>query len=461
MKRVLVGVGVVAATAAVSLVLMASSYEQKIRPNTQVGIIEVGGLLPVEAAKKLRLWWETERRREIILTVANGKKPPMKEMLTRLGLRLDDVASVAELPLDDFWDSAGRTIGAGEPEKLKFDPVFSLEEKNLAKLDEYVKSSIGDPRRARAILVAGKVQIQPEVSGYAVDRPGFQQTLLQGMNGSEPIQIPLTEAPKDIPDSELAKITEVVSEFSTSFPRSQTSRNTNLKLASGTIDGHVLRPGEVFSFNEVVGKRTIEAGYRVAGVYRNGRHDVGLAGGICQVSTTLYNAVLFSNLKIVSRRNHSMPVAYVPLGRDATVDYGSIDFQFQNDTEQPIAVSSSWEPGKLTFRILGKKDPGLKVELIPSGRRSWGKGVKTVVDRSLAPGKTKVIEKGSSGHAINMTRVVYQNGVEVKREALGQSHYGGGVRIVAVGPDGAGDGSADPGATPPPSDDIDISANLD
>lgn len=455
MKRVLIGLGCVTATAAVSLTLMASRYEQKIRPNTKVGIVDVGGLAPADAAKKLRLWWETERRREVALTVANGKNPPLKDSLTRLGMRLDDLASIADLPLDDFWDSAARTISSNDAEKSEFQPVFQFDEKSIAKLDAYVKSSVGEPRRARARLVAGKVQIEPEVSGYAVDREGFQKALLEGMAAEAPIQIPLAEAPKEIPDQELAKITEVVSEFSTNFPRSQTSRNTNLRLASVAIDGHVLKPGEVFSFNEVVGKRTAEAGYRVAGIYRNGRHDVGLAGGICQVSTTLYNAVLFSNLKIVSRRNHSMPVAYVPIGRDATVDYGSIDFQFQNSTDQPIAVSSSWEPGKLTFRILGTKEPGLEVKLLPSGRRSWGKGVKTVVDRSLPPGKTKVIEKGSSGHAVNMTRVVYKNGVEVKRESLGQSHYGGGVRIVARGPDAAaGDPPADGGEAAPSIDGV-------
>lgn len=455
MKRVLIGLGSVTALTAVSLVLMASNYERKIRPNTRVGMVEVGGLVPADAAKKLRLWWETERRREVSLQVANGKNPPMKQMLTRLGLRLDDMASVAELPMDDFWDSAARTIGQGEPEATAFEPVFTWDEKDLAKLDEYVKSSIGELRRARARWIGGRVQIEPEVSGYAVDREAFRTALLEGMGNEEPIQIPLAEAPKTVPDEELAKITEIASEFSTSFPRSQTSRNTNLRIAASAIDGYVLSPGEVFSFNEVVGKRTAEAGYKVAGIYRNGRHDVGLAGGICQVSTTLYNAVLFSNLKIVSRRNHSMPVAYVPIGRDATVDYGSIDFKFENDTDQPIAISSSWEPGKLTFRVLGKKDPTLEVKLVPSGRRSWGRGVKTVVDRSLPPGKTKVIEKGSAGHAVNMTRIVYKNGVEVKREALGQSHYGGGVRIIAKGPDGpALDGNGKPPVEEPPIDGI-------
>ncbi|HRK22681.1 MAG TPA: hypothetical protein PLX06_12770, partial [Fimbriimonadaceae bacterium] len=165
MKRVLIGVGCVAATAGVSLTLMASRYEQKIRPNTRVGMVDVGGLVPADAAKKLRLWWETERRREVTLAVANGKKPPMREMLTRLGLRLDDQASVAELPLDDFWDSAARTISAGDAEKSNFEPKFTFDEKSMARLDSYVKESVGDPRGARVTWAAGRVKIEPEVSG--------------------------------------------------------------------------------------------------------------------------------------------------------------------------------------------------------------------------------------------------------------------------------------------------------
>jgi vancomycin resistance protein YoaR len=152
------------------------------------------------------------------------------------------------------------------------------------------------------------------------------------------------------------------------------------------------------------------------------------------VSGTLYNAVLLANLKVKHRENHSMPVAYLPVGRDATVDYGTKDLRFENSTDHPIAIYSSYVTGRLTFGVLGLKEPGLSVEIVTSGHKSWSRGIQYVTDKTLPPGKTKVVEKGASGHQIDTYRVVKKDGVEVKREYLGRSHYAGGVRIIARGP---------------------------
>jgi vancomycin resistance protein YoaR len=191
-------------------------------------------------------------------------------------------------------------------------------------------------------------------------------------------------------------------------------------------------PGDVFSFNETLGKRTMEDGYRLAPVLANGRHDVGIGGGICQVSSTLYNAVALANLKIVLRHNHSMASAYVPVGRDCTVSYPQLDFKFQNNGTTPVAISRTYTPGKLTFRILGQKVPGQVVKIQTAGHRSWGRGQKMEHDPSLPYGKRRVVEKGSSGHAITVYRIVTVNGTEVSREVLNKSHYPGALRIVAV-----------------------------
>lgn len=448
MKRFLIGLGCVVASGAVGLVLMASRYESKIKPNTRVGIIDVGGLAPADAAKKLRVWWETERRREISMEAPNGRSKPMTAMLAKLGVRLDDMASVNNLPMDDFWGSAARSIGQSEGDRTEFEPKLTIDPKALDAVDAYVRQSIGEPRPARVKFVDGTVIREPEVSGYSLDREAMLPAIQEALKADAKVSLPVKEAEKTIPDEELAKIKEVVGEYSTRFPAGQASRNTNLRLASSRIDGTILMPGEVFSFNEVVGKRTVKDGYRIAGVYRNGRHDVALAGGICQVSGTLYNAVLLSNLKIKQRQNHSMPVAYLPVGRDATVDYGNIDLKFENSTDQPIAISSSFVTGKLTFRVLGTKDPTQSVKIVTQGHQSWSRGVKYVTDNSLPPGKTKIVEKGSSAHQVDTYRVVYKNGVEVSRENLGRSRYGGGVRIIARGPAGGGAPAATEGSGP-------------
>ena len=107
-------------------------------------------------------------------------------------------------------------------------------------------------------------------------------------------------------------------------------------------------PGDTFSYNETIGDTTIENGYKVASVYENGKTSTGVGGGICQVSSTLYSAVLYADLKVVERRNHSLTVGYVPKGQDATVSYGSIDFKFANNTDYPIKISSAANGGTVT-----------------------------------------------------------------------------------------------------------------
>jgi vancomycin resistance protein YoaR len=194
-----------------------------------------------------------------------------------------------------------------------------------------------------------------------------------------------------------------------------------------------LAPGERFSFNETVGQRTVKAGFKEAGVYINGRHDTGVGGGICQVSTTLYNAALFSNMKIARRTNHSLPVPYVPVGRDATVNWGAQDLVLENNFDKPIALSATYTPGKLTFRVLGQKQPGLEVKIEREGLKSWAAPTKTVNDSSLAAGKRKVVESGSTGYSVNTFRLVFENGQLVKKEALGRSLYSSSARIIAVG----------------------------
>ncbi len=129
-----------------------------------------------------------------------------------------------------------------------------------------------------------------------------------------------------------------------------------------------------------------------------------------------------------------MPVAYVPLGRDATVDYGSLDLVVRNDFPTPVAISSEFKPGSLTFRVLGKMDPGRTVKIIQVGGRSWDQHVEIVHDPHLKPGAKAVVERGSRGHSIRTYRLIYENGVLARKEPLGYSYYGDENRIIAFGP---------------------------
>ncbi len=148
---------------------------------------------------------------------------------------------------------------------------------------------------------------------------------------------------------------DLLSEFSTKYQVSNRDRTTNLMLAAGKINGTVLMPGEVFSYNRVVGERTIAAGYKEAPIYVSGEVVDGLGGGICQITSTLYNAVVYANLDIVQRSNHQFVPSYVTASRDATVVYGAIDFQFKNNRNYPIKITCSVGNGIANFKIYGLK----------------------------------------------------------------------------------------------------------
>ena len=157
---------------------------------------------------------------------------------------------------------------------------------------------------------------------------------------------------------------DLLSQFSTNYAASNTNRTTNLKLAANKIDGTVLLPGETFSYNKVVGARTIAAGYKEAPIYVQGEVVDGLGGGICQITSTLYNAVVYANLEVTQRTNHQFVPSYVTASRDATVVYGSIDFQFKNNRNYPIKITCSVSGGVANFKIWGlHQDDDYQVEI--------------------------------------------------------------------------------------------------
>ncbi len=172
------------------------------------------------------------------------------------------------------------------------------------------------------------------------------------------IEIPLKTTYPKVTNNMIGKeaFPDLLGSFTTRYSTALRDRETNLKLAAAKINGTVLMPGEVFSYNGVVGKRTIAAGYKEASVYMNGKEVMGLGGGICQVSTTLFNAALFANLKMVEVNNHQFVPGYSSTGRDATVSWGTKDFQFKNSRNYPIRIECSVSGGVAKANIYGLKE---------------------------------------------------------------------------------------------------------
>lgn len=177
---------------------------------------------------------------------------------------------------------------------------------------------------------------------------------------------------------------DLLASYSTKYAASNKNRTTNLRLAAEKIDGTVLLPGEVFSYNNVVGERTISAGYKDAAIYLNGQVVDGLGGGICQISTTLFNAVLFSNLEIVELYNHQFIPSYATAGRDATVVYGVKDFKFKNSRNYAIKITCSVSNGVASFQIWGfKQEPEYEVSVSANVTSRTSSYIKSATYRTL------------------------------------------------------------------------------
>jgi vancomycin resistance protein YoaR len=219
----------------------------------------------------------------------------------------------------------------------------------------------------------------------------------------------------------------------TTTTTSDKNRNSNINLVCETINGLVLQPGEFFNYNDVVGKRTAEKGYKEAGGIFDGALRLELGGGICQVSGTMYHSVLKANLQVDERHPHSWPSAYVPIGTDATVTWGGSNFQFTNNTEYPIAIHAVFKDkpdntgkGEVTVQIFGRPlEPGMTIEVEGKVLSTTPPGVpEYVADPLMFVGTPNtVIREQHDAISAEAYQVFYKDGVEVARVKASASYY--------------------------------------
>ena len=202
----------------------------------------------------------------------------------------------------------------------------------------------------------------------------------------------------------------------THFAVGEKDRNYNLKVAAEKLNGHILMPGEEMSFNAIVGDRTEKEGYRVAHVIQAGEMIDGLAGGTCQISSTLHAAAFFAGLEMTSTRPHSRPSAYITMGLDATVVYPTTDFKMKNPSDFPVAIRYEVAQGIVRVEILGKERPWEKVQFEREILEEKPFETITREDPTLPIGATVVEQAGFPGYKLERRRVFFKDGKKVKTE---------------------------------------------
>lgn len=227
---------------------------------------------------------------------------------------------------------------------------------------------------------------------------------------------------------------QTLSKYTTIYDAGNKSRANNIALACKTINGTIILPGETFSYNKVLGNTTKEKGYQLGGAYVGGKVVKAYGGGICQVSTTLYNSVLYANLEIVERYNHSYAVSYVPAGRDATVSYGGKDFKFKNNRKYPIKIVANAKNGVVNISLKGiKEDKEYDIEISSSVLSTTPFETTYQDNNTLAEGKQKIIQKGHNGYKSKAYKIVKYNGKVISKTLLSSDTYKPMNRIIEKG----------------------------
>lgn len=282
---------------------------------------------------------------------------------------------------------------------------------------------------------SGKFVFAGEENGFAIDQDKLAADISQALKDKK-FDAKITATGSDVaPEISAASAKEkykTISSFTTNTTANQ-NRNTNVRLAAEAINGTVIKPGQEFSFNGTVGQRTEAKGYKGAAAYNNGEVVQEIGGGVCQVSTTLYNAVFKAGLKISSRRSHTFEPSYVTPGRDATVSWDQPDFKFINNSSTAIGLRASYADQKVTISVYGIPilEDGITWDLDSKKVEDLGTPNPTYEeDQTLQPGEEVIKSKGSAGSRWETYKVVYKNGKEISRELDHKTTYKGHTPVV-------------------------------
>lgn len=298
-------------------------------------------------------------------------------------------------------------------------------------VDELLQQIDSEAAEANIVIENGQITVSPHAIGRKIDRAVLSD-IIAGLEKEENAEKVLPVAiiqPKLKTEEVWAKLfNDTLSSYTTQFYTSsqiEKNRGNNIKLALDKISGKILAPGEIFSFNETVGPRTAEGGYTDAYVYVNGQVVPGIGGGICQVSSTLYAAALFADMAIEERMNHMFTVAYMPLGRDAAVAYGTVDFRFKNTTAWPLKIEG-WitADNRITFVLKGTDEtPGKTVEITHKTVKETNFATKYIDDPAMDEGVTSVKQKGGNGYVVDTFKTVKMDGTIISQGKIHTSTY--------------------------------------
>jgi vancomycin resistance protein YoaR len=404
-------------------------YAQVIYPQVTIEDIDLSGKTKEEAQSLLK-----EKYGDLVLKKKLSIKGAGKVY------NIDYSKLNAKYNIDEAVNEAfnyGRNLGLSNRYKLVKTPQPKTLELQFAYDSNPVKELIAGMQKeidknpvngSLTMLSSGKFSVTPEKNGVKLNVEKLEKDILDKINGELTGDVEL-EAPLDVVQASvtgdmLSKVNTKISSFTTSFSGSAANRVSNITLATKSINGKLMMPGDTFSFNDIVGQRTVARGYKEAPVIINSKLDSGIGGGICQVSTTLYNAVIRANINSTERSHHSLPSHYIGLGMDATVDYGNLDYKFTNTLQYPIYVEGYVKGNTVGFNVYSDNSLTARTyDLVSETYDTIQPNIKYVDDPNMYEGQTKIEQPSSIGYKVKVYKKIYENGKLVGQETVSNETY--------------------------------------
>ncbi|MCR8645006.1 VanW family protein [Paenibacillus sp. N1-5-1-14] len=442
---------IILVTSIVSTITLVGSFigyakQQSMPSEFRVEGIEAGG----QSLTQFRKVWQEQVRllksQPVVLQATSKGLAPRRFTLEQLGLRVDYTAVQATLNRLFTGSLLNRAQSRWTFDDQSIQVPLTFDENILT--TQVTQSWPGLYRELplsakRTVTETDEIHYIPEKTALRIESKKLKDLLIKSLptigyivQNAKPItlEIPTYAMPPEITLESLKTqgITRKIVEFSTPIVDPSPGRLHNVEATAAVIQDMLLKPGEVFDYEKVIEATAKRYGFQEAKVILNGKLVPGVGGGICQVSTTLYNAVLRSGLAIVERRNHSLPISYAPLGQDATFSTGYINFRFRNNTDGYLLIRTETSNERFTVKLFGtlKEDTTYQieskvVEQIPPE-------VKYVANPDLAPNQEVQVLAGKPGYIVETYRTMRKNGQFVSREKISRDTYYAQPTVIAV-----------------------------
>lgn len=418
----------------------ATDWDNLIYPNITIMEFNIGGKTKEEAKNLLNEKFQNSLAKKKIQVKYQDKTYAIEYAKLNARYNIDKVVDEAfsyGKDLSIFKKNKLIQNGIGFNLELEFD----YDEDYISEVIALMEKDINlEPVNGKLEMVSsGKFNVVPDKKGYKLQSEQLRNSIINNINDKVDADIsinaPVETISAKITAEELAKVDAIISSYSTNFATSAAGRVTNIELSTKAINGLLLMPGDSFSFNEIVGERTKARGYKEAGVIINNKIESGLGGGICQVSSTLYNAIIKSNINSTERFHHSLPSSYVDLGRDATVDWGNLDYKFTNTLEYPIYIEGYTKNKVLYFNVYSNKSlTNRRYEIVNNVYQTVKATTKTVEDSTMPQGSKKIVQQAQTGYKVKVYRNAYdENNKLIKQELISDDYYRPIQGVIKVG----------------------------